>query len=120
MNKIEIATIKLKLGSKEIELTLAEAREVREELNRLLGNAIGADNSALREILDEMRKRKEIEYVPYPVAPIVIERPYWPRPYEIWCGDRTDNDPCFGLPVTVCSNLPATPYGNDVAFALPT
>jgi hypothetical protein len=85
--KTEITKIKLQLKGREIELTAAEAREVQKELNKLFE----MEKTELQKLQDEWNKlNPKKEYVPYPVypAPITIERnvPYWPRPWEIWCG----------------------------------
>lgn len=60
-NKVEISKINIKIGDKEIPLTLEEAQE-------------------LRQILDETFGQK---MVVYPSPPIYIERPY-PRPWRYW------------------------------------
>jgi hypothetical protein len=77
--KTEITKIKLQLKGREIELTIKEAGELYDELTKLAEISHGMKPS--------------IPLAPWPVypAPIVIERnvPYWPRPWEIWCGGTT-------------------------------
>ena len=86
--KTEITKIKLQLkGRRDIELTAAEAREVQAELNKLFD----IEKTQLQKLQEEWDKLPKKEYVPHPIypAPIIIERervPYWPRPWEIWCG----------------------------------
>lgn len=55
--KIEIKKIVIQIGDKEAELTIEQARDLKDALAELLGN-------------------KETVYVPS--APIIIERPYCP------------------------------------------
>ena len=87
--KAEITKIKLRLKDRSIELTAQEAREVQAELNKLFE----IEKTQLQKLQEEWDKLPKKEYVPYPVypAPIIIERngPYWPRPWEIWCGGAT-------------------------------
>lgn len=90
--KTEITRIKLKLKDREIELTAQEARDVQKELNQLFE----MEKTELQKLQEEWEKTApKKEYVPYPVypAPIIIERntPYWPRPWEIWCGTTGGN-----------------------------
>lgn len=87
--KTEITKIKLQLKDRAIELTATEAREVQKELNKLFE----MEKTELQKLKEQFEKDapKTIP-MPYPVpvypAPIVIERnvPYWPRPWEVWCG----------------------------------
>lgn len=57
--KIEIKKVVIQIGDKEAELTIEQARELKDALNELLG-------------------KKETVYLPS--SPVIIERPY-PRPY---------------------------------------
>lgn len=60
--KVEVSKIVVKMGKKEVELSLAEAKELQELLNDTFG-------------------KKETVYIPG--SPIYIERPYI-RPYPYW------------------------------------
>ena len=60
LDKIEITTIKLQLGKKEIELTVAEARKLRDQLSELFG----------KEIVREVHYRNGYKW-------------YWEDPYRI-------------------------------------
>jgi len=85
--KTEITKIKLQLKGRDIELTAAEAREVQAELNKLFE----IEKTELQKFKEQWEKDNPkttpFPWPPYP-APIIIERnvPYWPRPWEIWCG----------------------------------
>lgn len=86
--KTEITKIKLKLKDRDIELSATEAREVQKELNRLFE----IEKSELQKFKEQWEKDNPkttpFQWPSYP-APIIIERdhiPYWPRPWEIWCG----------------------------------
>ena len=62
MEKVEISKVTLKVGGKDIELTLEQARELKDVLGELFpekANPLG------------------------PIQPILIE-PCWPRPWEQW------------------------------------
>jgi hypothetical protein len=62
-NKVKISKINIKIGDKEIPLTLEEAQE-------------------LRQILDDTFGQKTVFY---PSTPVIIERPYVrPYPYPYW------------------------------------
>ena len=68
--KVEITSLKLKLGKTEATLTIEEARKLKKMLEDIFG--------------------KETVMV-YPSYPIIIERenPYWTYPYTqpSWCND---------------------------------
>lgn len=85
--KTEITKITLQLKDRAIELSAQEARDVQKELNRLF-DMEKTELQKLREEWERLNPKKE--YVPYPVypAPIIIERnvPWWPKPWDIWCG----------------------------------
>lgn len=87
--KTEITKIKLQLKGRDIELTAAEAREVQSELNKLFE----IEKTELQKFKEQWEKdNPKTSPFPWPSypAPIIIERervPYWPRPWEIWCGD---------------------------------
>lgn len=71
MEKVEISKVTLKVGGKDIELTLEQARE-------------------LKEVLGELFQEKTISWTT-PIQPILIE-PHCPRPHpwqqwEVWYGD---------------------------------
>lgn len=71
MEKIEISKVTLKVGGKDIELTLEQARE-------------------LKDVLGELFPEKTVPFTT-PIQPILIE-PYYPRPWhqwEVWYGDNT-------------------------------
>ncbi len=74
--KTEITKIKLQLKGREIELTVKEAGELYDELTKLA------------EICHGMKPSTPLAPWPVYLSPIFIERngPYWPRPWEIWCG----------------------------------
>jgi hypothetical protein len=87
--KTEITKIKLQLKGRDIELTATEAREVQQELNRLFE----IEKTELQKFKEQWEKENPKQpYVPSWPTPIIIERervPYWPRPWEIWCGGTT-------------------------------
>lgn len=89
--KTEITKIKLKLKDREIELTATEAREVQHELNRLFD----IEKTELQKFKEQWEKENPKQpYIPLWPTPIIIERervPYWPRPWEIWCGGIADS-----------------------------
>lgn len=60
--KIEVTKIVIRIGDKESELTIAQARELKDALNELLGT-------------------KETVFVPS--SPVIIERPYT-HPFPYW------------------------------------
>jgi hypothetical protein len=70
--KIEIKKVVIQIGDKEAELTIEQARELKDALIDLLG-------------------KKETVYLP--ASPVVIERPYYPH-YPNWTvtwdGTRTN------------------------------
>lgn len=88
---VEITKIKLQLAGQEIEITAEEAKQLRDELNKLLEEP-KADLAKLQDYFDkwqEKQPKKEYVPLPYPVPyylpqPIYIE-PYspWP-PYTVW------------------------------------
>ena len=87
--KIEITKIKLQLKGREIELTAQEARDVQKELNKLFE----MEKTELEKLKEQWEKTAPPQPWPVYPAPIIIERnvPYWPRPWEIWCGTTCGN-----------------------------
>ena len=67
--KTKISKIVLEVGGKKIEMSLSEARE-------------------LKQILNDTFPDKETVFIPS--TPVIIKRqwPYW-RPYETWCGNTS-------------------------------
>lgn len=68
----KVSKIILEVGSKEIELSIEEAKE-------------------LKRILGDLFNVKEIQFIP--PSPIIIERynRWHYQPYEIWCGYQTND-----------------------------
>lgn len=62
--KVKVSKIKIEIGENEFELTLEQARELRDLLEDTFGKTI---------------------YQPYPITnPIIVERPIYTRPYRYW------------------------------------
>lgn len=61
--KVEISKVTLKVGGKDIELTLDQARE-------------------LKNVLEELFPNRGIPFTP--IQPILIEPSYIPRPWQQW------------------------------------
>ena len=64
MSKVKVSKIKIEIGKKSIELSLEEAHELQEILNSTFG-------------------KREVKFIPS-YAPIIIERPVYPRPWRCW------------------------------------
>ena len=115
--KAEITKIKVKLSAeREIELTASEARQLQAELNKLFE----LEKSTLEKLKEEWDKQnpKPVPY-PYPVypAPISIERdtPFWPRPWDVWCGDYPTAVPNVTMPSTTSGNIQVgKPFVGDI------
>lgn len=72
MAKTAIKKMVIELGGKDVELTMAQARELKEALDELFGEKV-------REIV---RPQPYPVPEPYPVIP--WRRPYWPWREPIW------------------------------------
>jgi hypothetical protein len=85
-----------------VTLTVAEAREVQKELNKLF-EMEKTEIQKLQEESDKLNLKKE--FVPAYPPPIIIDRtvPHFLRPWwEIWCyGTDTGNHPGSTLSIAV-------------------
>ena len=73
--QVKISKIKLSIGGKDIELTLEQAKELRNELLAL------------------WPEPRQVDTVPIYLPPVVIEkteRPYWESPWMTWCEAGSD------------------------------
>lgn len=81
--KVEITTVRITLGSKVIELTAEEARQLHAELRELF------QKSDHRDVLERFRKMVPPSTSPCPTpiyGPIHIDSAFdWPKRWEIHC-----------------------------------
>lgn len=77
-NKVKINKIEIDLGEKTLELTLEQAKKLKDLLN---------------ETFSENKVIKEKEYIPYPYPyrPWYDKDRIWSKDYWIHVGDTTDN-----------------------------
>ena len=90
MNKeVSIKKVVLSIGKKEIELTVEEARQLKDSLDQVFGKEV------VRETIIE--RRIDWQWIwPQPTyTPLVTTNPLYPdspyRPAQIWCGTDTNS-----------------------------
>ena len=88
MREVSIKEVVIKIGDKKIALSLDEARELKDVLDRTLS---GGEKTIF-----------------VPTAPVIIERPWYPN-YPHWCV-TCDSAPCGDATYTLTvSNAAGTP-----------
>lgn len=82
--KVESENIKITIGEQVFELSRADAKVLRDALNKELGDM------GVKIIKVPQECEKDHQNIPYtPIWPTSPSIPNYPRPYDIWCSSMT-------------------------------